>query len=177
MSENIRLLSSGNNLQGLLWKLHEHPEVWNQHTYRTASLDSPHHEADDIWVRYSAKHDLDKQAHSSVWYPVADILEVKPLVMELFGHLKGTTLGGVFITRIPPGKSVKPHIDRGFHADTYHKFALQVASAPGQAFCFDDIEFVSKPGDLYGFRNDVTHWVKNESSHDRITLIVSMSFN
>ena len=107
------------------------------------------------------------------WYESADILGVKPLVMDLFKKVNGVRLGGVLITRIPAGAECKPHTDTGgWHADYYEKFAIQIASAPGQKFCFEDVEFESKPGDVYWFNNSFKHWVPNPTPYERITMIV-----
>jgi quercetin dioxygenase-like cupin family protein len=86
--------------------------------------------------------------------------------------VEGDKLGAILVTRVRAGQSVKPHSDPGWHARHYQKFAIQVQSAPGQAFCFEGEQLVSKPGDVYWFDNQHTHWVVNDSDHDRITAIV-----
>jgi len=98
------------------------------------------------------------------------------MIMRLFAAVGGTRLGGVLITRIPAGKTCKPHEDKGWHADFYKdKYAIQITSAPGQRFCFDDIEFESKPGDVYWFNNSFKHWVPNPTPYERITMIVCIT--
>jgi len=170
---NIQLVTQGEVVAPLWWAIKEHPELWNKTPDRTKEPESPHVETSDIYVRYG-KDPLDKEEHESVWYPAAAILPVKPLIFRLMAGVFGERLGGVLITRIPAGKSVKPHVDGGWHAGYYEKFGIQIASAPGQAFCFDNEELVTKPGDVFWFRNDVPHWVTNESKHERITLIVTL---
>ena len=76
-------------------------------------------------------------------------------------------------TKIDAGAECKPHTDTGgWHADYYEKFAIQIASAPGQKFCFENVEFESKPGDVYWFNNSFKHWVPNPTPYERITMIV-----
>lgn len=155
--------------------LADHPEVWNRHTGRTSPEDSPHHEVDDIFIRFAAPGADVTRDYDSVWYePMSSLIGVRTAVYDLARHLHADRIGGVLITRIPPGKSVHPHIDRGWHAGYYRKYGIQIASAPGQAFCFDGVRFESEPGDVYEFRNDVSHWVKNDSSEERITMIVCL---
>lgn len=168
----IALLDSGININPLLWALQSHPELWNQNTARTAAIDSPHHDVDDIWVRFAPEGLGANENHDSIWYPAADILNIKPLIFSLMTAFNGEKLGGVLITRIPPGKEVKPHTDLAWHAREYEKFAVQVASAPGQKFCFEYEELEAKPGDLYWFNNAFEHWVINPTQYERITLIV-----
>lgn len=173
MSDKIQLLKSGINVAPIYWALQSHPELWNRYRTRTERPDSPHREVDDIWVRYGdPERVLDGLPHDAYWYPDMDVLGIKQLCLDLMHMVGGTELGGVLITRIPPGKSVKPHIDNGWHARRYEKYAVQITSAPGQAFCFEDGSLETKPGDLYWFRNDVLHWVTNETPYERVSLIV-----
>ena len=167
-------VASGVNVQDLYWKLMANPQLWNENKMRTQDPTSPHHGLDDIWARYAAEGVDGSKPHDSVWYPSADILGLKPMVMQLMASVGGTRLGGVLITRIPAGKTCKPHEDKGWHADFYEKYAIQIASAPGQKFCFDGIEFEAKPGDVYWFNNSYTHWVPNPTAYDRITMIVCL---
>lgn len=155
--------------------LEAHPELWNRHQGRTAPSESPHHEVDDIFVRFAAPGADVTRDYDSVWYdPAATLLGVKSAVYELARHFQADRIGGILITRVPPGKMVKPHVDRGWHAGYYRKYGIQIASAPGQAFCFDGVRFESEPGDVYEFRNDVEHWVANDSNEVRITMIVCL---
>ena len=67
---------------------------------------------------------------------------------------------------------MKPHIDLGWHAEYFQKFAVQIAADEHQAFCFENAGLVTLPGDLFTFQNQFKHWVVNDSDHDRITLII-----
>lgn len=154
--------------------LAEHPELWDQNTTRTKGY-GPHARVSDIWVRYNSIENLDKGdfngEHDSVWYPAAKVLPVRPLLFGLMREVEGERLGGVLITRIPAGANVEPHIDQGWHARYYEKFALQIQAAEGQQFCFEDERLVTRTGDLFTFNNAYTHWVTNASDTDRITMI------
>lgn len=159
----------------LRWRLQESPQVWNQHRTRTQDPESPHHEVDDVWVRWAPPGTPGDKPHESVWYPVAQQLpEVGEIVFPLMALTRSTQLGGVLITRIRAGKRCKPHTDPGWHARHYQKFAVQIESHPGQAFCFDNARMVARPGDVYGFDNSQRHWVENDTECDRITMIVCL---
>lgn len=161
-----------------LAQLAQHPELWNQFTARTLAYQ--HSQIDDIWVRYNAWENFDpanpvsfNEPHEAVWYPAGRVLtEVRKLAFDLMRLVEGERLGGVLITRIPPGKRVEPHIDQGWHASYYDKFAIQLKGDRAQAFCFEGEAHVTEPGDLYTFDNSKSHWVTNDSTHERITLIV-----
>lgn len=173
----IKMICEGVPVQALADALDAHPEFWNLHTGRTAHPDSPHHGLDDIFVRYGEPGQDSSKPHEAVWYPCADILPVRELVYPLMAAFQGDVLGGVLITRIKPGQICKPHVDTGWHAQYYEKFAIQVKAAPGQAFHFEDESLVTKPGDLYTFDNSHMHWVTNNSDEDRITLIACIRRN
>jgi hypothetical protein len=173
----IALLGEGFDVQPMVDAIHAHPELWNEHRIRTQNYGGPHSKLSDIWVRYNdfANFEGDRVAfndkHESVWYPVADVLPVRSLVMQLMAYVGGTRLGGVLITKIPAHEQCLPHVDRGWHATYYEKFAIQLAANDKQAFHFDGESLVTRPGDVFWFDNAFTHWVTNDSDEDRMTLI------
>lgn len=154
--------------------LEARPHLWDRIPIRTGSPDSPHRELSDIWVRYVSVQDAPRnQPAPFVWHLGPDELpEVMPLIHKVMNHVGAARLGGVLITRIPPGATCHPHADRGWHAESYEKYAVQVASAPGQAFCFEGESLSAEPGECYWFDNAHTHWVTNPTTEARVTLIV-----
>lgn len=177
-----KLAELGADIEPIYQELFAANDLWNQHTLRTGYDDSPH-QVDDIWVRYRSFDDIVIHGmaiqdfvgleHESVWYPGSDRLPLlKDFIFEACRYWQVERLGGVLITRIPPGGSVQPHVDGGWHATYYEKIALQIQSAPGQAFCFEDGEFECEPGTVYAFDNSQKHWVSNRSLVPRITAII-----
>jgi hypothetical protein len=191
----LQPLVTGLDIEPVLAELEANPQLWNQFTLRTAGYAPAHNAVSDIWVRYRdwqewlkiQREDQDpsgvgaqqlvarfvSEPHESAWYPAIDVLpSLRTLIFELMRHFEVERLGGVLITRIPPGGEVKPHIDRGWHAGHYEKIAVQLKSAPGQTFCFEDGEFECDPGTVYSFYNSVEHWVKNPTELERMTCII-----
>lgn len=175
----IKRIAQGANVMPMLWALQQHPELWNRHTARTQDPESPHHEVDDIWCRFAQMEDgKAPEVHDSVWYPeILQKLPVRALVMPLMQFVQGERLGGILITRIKAGAQVKPHVDPGWHARYYDKYAIQIQSAPGQYFNFDDQRLEAQPGDVYWFDNQYNHWVSNDTPYDRITLIAAIKIH
>lgn len=173
----IALLAEGLNVQPLVDALEANPQFWNLFTGRTENEASPHHELDDIYVRYVQFGENPAVKHDAVWYPCAEVLPVKTLIYPLMTAFQGDILGGVLITRIPPGCSCKPHIDEGWHAQFYEKFAIQLKANDKQEFHVEDEVLVTKPGDVFTFENSFTHWVTNDSDEERITLIACLRRN
>lgn len=173
MNDKIQLVAKDWDVSSILWALRSHPELWNTHKMRTESPDSPHHGLDDIWARFGdPDRATDGAPHESYWYPAADLLGIRQICHDLMHMVHGEELGGVLITRVPPGAEVKPHIDPGWHAQHYDKFAIQITSAPGQCFHFEDQSLETRPGDVFWFDNQFTHWVTNDTPYERITMIV-----
>lgn len=178
----IQHLASGFNVAPLIRQLDAHPELWNEHTLRTDRYQTPHSDVSDIWVRFNAWENFDgdpakftMEPHASAWYPcIAKIPAAWSLVRKVMRHVGAKQVGGVLITRIPPKGEVKPHIDSGWHATHYEKFAVQIKGNVDQGFYFDNGALHPLPGDLYTFDNSFCHWVKNDSDQERITLIICL---
>lgn len=149
---------------------------WNEYKHRTTQL-SPHREADDIWARFGLLKDpavvANDRPFECYWYYPDLTPALLPLVDRVMEHVGGKELGGVLVTRIPAGKAIYPHIDKGWHAAWHSKYIVCVAANQEQRFYYpeDAIELRSKTGDVFWFRNDKTHAVENYSKEDRISLI------
>lgn len=152
------------------------PHLFGQHTARATAYGSPHQAMSDIWVRYNDIRHLGptfNDVHDSVWYPsYAELPELDPILFALMGFVHGERLGGVLITKLPPGGSIAAHIDAGWHASYYEKFYIAVENGAGALFRFPSGDIVAQPGDCYWFDNSVPHCVDNGSAADRIALIV-----
>jgi Aspartyl/Asparaginyl beta-hydroxylase len=167
-----------------LEQLDANPDLWNAYSLRTKGKTpysmNPHGHVDDIWVRYNAWEHYDPKKpkgffkeHDSSWYPAYGKLPaLRPLIFGLMQVVEGVRLGGVLITRIPAGSSVAPHIDVGWHAGYYRKFAVQLRGGPKQLFCFEGESLEAESGEVYEFDNSEKHWVQNDSDRERMTLIV-----
>lgn len=170
----------GINVAKAVEQIDAHPELWDRYKLRTELYNTPHAQVSDIWVRYNHIDNLNAEdlaafnnEHESVWYPAWQVLtELHQIVFDTLRFVCAERLGGVLITRIPPHGEVAPHVDRGWHASYYEKFAISLKAAPGQSFCFEDGEFESTTGDMWTFDNSFTHWVKNPTDQERMTLII-----
>jgi aspartyl/asparaginyl beta-hydroxylase (cupin superfamily) len=105
---------------------------------------------------------------------VVDEIPAAKTICEQLATDFNADLGGVLITKIPPGKQCYPHIDQGWHAHYYEKFAYQVQAHPDQSFNVETEVLHTRSGDLFWFDNSHTHWVENPSDEDRITMIVCL---
>lgn len=184
----MQRFGAGKNLHAQPWRLDvadlegelkQNPKLWNSFRMRTVEPSSPHHGLSDIFVRYNPieNYQGDRAAynepHLAQWWNAADCLPTaRRLAFEVMSCVEGEHLGMVLITRIPPMTNCRPHRDGGWHARFYDKYAVQIKSAPGQRFCFEGEALDARPGEMYLFNNAETHWVENQTEHERITLIV-----
>ncbi len=165
-------VTEGIDVKPLIDTLERNPHLWDQIPIRRTYEGSPHTEMVDIWVRFG--EEITSEEHEAVWYDSEVAEAVKPiahLIMDLVG---ATRLGGILITKLPAGGKIAPHIDYGWHASFYDKYYVSVKSPEGSVFGFESGDIVSNPGDCYGFKNNVLHWVTNDTEEERISMIICM---
>ncbi len=175
----IYKIFSGFDVSPLVEQLAYHPELWNEHTLRTDRYNTPHTDVSDIWVRFNAWENFDGDAfkftmepHESAWYPcITKIPAAWSLARKVMRLVGGKKLGGILITRIPAHGEVKAHVDSGWHASTYSKYAVQIKGNRDQVFWVGCDELRPEVGDVYAFDNSRLHGVRNDSDEERITLI------
>lgn len=169
-------LANGVDVSEIKAELDSNPDLWNLFNHRKVAPGSPHSDMTDIWVRSNTLDNLGPKfcdEHFSVWYEAAKKLPAtKKFIMDLMAFVSGEILGGVLITKIPPGGKILPHVDNTWHAKYYDKFYLQIQGSENQAFISNDQDYRPKTGDVYWFNNTREHWVENNSNIDRITLII-----
>jgi hypothetical protein len=176
---DLRLMPFKFDVQALVDELNDSPELWNEFDLRTNHPQSPHREMDDIFVRYNARANFagDRDAfngpHDSVWWDTIEkIPSVLKIVWELMREVQGERLGMVLITRQPPVTTCYPHVDKGWHAGHYDKYAVQLQSSLGQSFHVGERKLHTVAGDCFWFDNSKPHWVLNPTDQSRMTMIV-----
>ena len=184
--KHFTLIRDGVDVSGVLRELEANPDLWGEHGRRKTAPGSPHTGMSDIWVRYNDAGPFESgerpwtefnDRHIPVWYRAWDLLpSLKPIVFDLMGRVDGEMIGGVLITRIPPGQGIDWHADSGWHVSAYEKFYLSLQSAPGAKFWCDadgvKEALEPEPGQIWLFDNRKPHAVTNDSGQDRITAIL-----
>lgn len=186
---NFLKMASGINILGLLHSVQRQPELWNENKLRTTHSLSPHTEVDDIWLRFNDlaphKNKADEKGlseysplmdeHESIFYPAwFKLPEAQEIIFDLMRIVRGIRLGRVLITRLAPGKKISPHVDGGSHAAYYERYHCMLQNNPGSIFRAGNESISMKTGDLYWFDNTQEHEVINNSSEDRISLIIDI---
>jgi hypothetical protein len=176
---HFRLIAKDLDVAPLLAQVDANPDLWGSRSQRQKET-SPHRDASDIWLRYMqpsliGQHDI-SQPHISVWYPEATRLSaVRGLVRALCQHLGGPLeLGGILMTRIPAGKEVYWHNDRGpWHAEHFDlKVWLPLRANEQCINHVEDEQMVWRVGEAWHHSNMLDHRVQNLGDCERICLIV-----
>ena len=154
---------------------------FDQYPYRRMVPGSPHVDMTDIWMRYNDVAPYIEKGtfegfgdeHDSIWYPIADKLpSAKAMAFALMAAVDGERLGGILVTKLPPGGKILRHTDSGWHASYYDKFYVPI-TAPSESYMgFNDGGIFSQLGQAWWFDNSNEHWVENPSQEDRISMIV-----
>jgi hypothetical protein len=167
----------------LLLQIERHPELWNQHTGRTAHEGSPHSDVSDIWLRWRPQEHLTSaKSHNEpfaelTWYPaIAALPAAREILMRTMVTVGGTALGGTLITKIPSTGAVKPHSDAAaWHANYYRtKVYVAIKTNPNAVNWCEGESYVPNAGDVFTFDNLKTHSVFNEGDDDRITMMTAI---
>lgn len=181
MIKNYLRIAQNIPVAALVLELHRHPELWNRNMARL-SRGGPHHETDDIWLRYKDEAENKNSndysnfgdEHDPVWYPAYYALPAaRALIFDLMAAVEGERLGGVLLYRVPPGKRIYPHSDKGWHAEYYDKFNIYLKADEDTAFKYENGEAIrAVTGDVYHFVNTIQHEVINESEEEQLVLTV-----
>jgi len=103
-----------------------------------------------------------------------------PVVQELLAWIRKSLLatgasnvefGRIFFSKHLMGTEIGLHVDDGKYFDYYDRFHFVVDSTPGNIFYIRDEPIELELGKLYWVNNHVPHWLKNNSTTDRINLI------
>lgn len=185
---NFLRIGTGINVAPLMLAISRQPGLWTEDTFLRHYPQGPFGEVDSIMLRFPVKQtgltdeeiELYKQnrlpgadQHESIDYPAYSALpEARPLVMNLFTAVGGERLGRVMVNRIAPGGRIFPHADTPAHAEYYSRFHVVLQSAEGVKFRAGDEMTYWETGSAFWFNNKLEHEIVNESSVDRIHLIM-----
>lgn len=160
-------------------------DLWNQHRFRTTFKGTPHKDVDDIWLRYTD----DKKANpddpheaiidtTPIWHEAYKKLpQVKPIIFDLMRRLEAYELGRVLITRLKPGGRILPHSDNygDYVLDPdVARYHIVLQGLPGSLYRTGDETVCMKTGEVWWFNALIEHEVMNNSSDDRIHLLVDV---
>lgn len=177
----FRLTHLGLDTGPILEELAAHPGLWDEHPERRTAPGSPHAAMTDIWIRARARDDLAEEdafrkPHRPVFYPAWRALPaIQPVVFGLMAEHRGTELGNVLLTRLPPGEAIGTHQDHGWAVEWYNRkfYVVLRSNARCVNTCMEE-EVAMRAGEIWEFENRVPHGVENNGASERISLIVTL---
>lgn len=177
---NFLLISKNINVIPLQTEIIRQPQLWKADTYLRDYPQGPFSEIETIFLRFppgsvTAEERAKRDPHESVWMDGSlHLPAARPLIFALMAQVQGERLGRVMLNKIPAGHRIYPHADLPEHANYWDRFHYVVASAPGVMFWCGNEEASMETGDVWWFQNALEHEVINDSSQDRIHLIVDI---
>jgi hypothetical protein len=181
--KNFLQLAAGLNVTPLLSALQRQPELWNAHPIRTKHPGTAHSEVSDILCRFNDIAEFERTGDPTtitddkecIAYPAWEKLpQLRPIIFDLMRTVEAVRLGRVIITKLPPGKSITPHVDGGAPAEYFERYQFALQSLPGALFHIGDETVNFRSGDMWWIDNSVTHSVANNSADDRIVCIIDL---
>lgn len=100
--------------------------------------------------------------------------EYTNIIVEELEHIYNGTAAGVVYSRIPAGKGVDAHIDKGYHPENSHRLHIPIITNNEVMFTIEDKSINMTVGSCYEVDNLLTHSVKNLGVTDRIHLIIDI---
>ncbi len=173
-------IAAGVNTLPITHALKVREDLWNQNTLRTKHPGTAHSEVSDIWLQfnempkegeaYTILHDREV-----VPYPAWEALpQIRPVIFDLMRFTEATRLGRTIITKLPPGKTITPHVDGGAPATFFERYQIVLQSNPGALFHIGDETINFQTGEIWWINNNVEHSVVNNSNDDRIVIICDL---
>lgn len=173
------------------------PSRWEADTFLRKYPQGPFGDTDTIMLRFpeiatgltDEQIELYKQnllpgydQHESVFRPAWDQLpQAHDFVFDLARFTRATRIGRVLINRIKPGGRIFRHADTPEHVRYWKRFHLVLQGQPGAViYCGEESDgskdeaLQMMTGRLFWFRNELEHEVRNESSVDRISIVIDL---
>ena len=181
---NFQLVAHNIDVLPLVAAIQARPGLWNAHDFRTTYTGTPHRDADDILLRFSAPGKTADPNHLAdvlqdtepVFYPAwRDLPQARPIVFDLMRRMEAVSLGRVIITRVRPGGRIAPHadIDGDYCArEDGMRFHVVLQGLPGSLYHCGNETVAMLTGSVWWFQHREVHAVENNSIDDRIHLLV-----
>lgn len=189
---NFRQLAREVDVMPLLMEIQRQPDLWDENTLRTKHPGTAHAEVSDIWLWFNpplkniGAEDQAEMFNLQKYASIINDREVIPyrawhllpsvrnIIFPLMRQVQAVRLGRCMITRLPPGKAITPHVDGGAPATYYQRYQVALQCLPGNQFRIDDEKVEFRSGDIWYIDNTKEHEVINNSTDDRIVMIVDL---
>ena len=165
------------DIEALLAEIARQPEMWSRDTSRQTKL-RVQRETNSIPIRSLKSSEIGdgerRDVHGSRYTSIASSFPAFVAFLETIGEERDGQLSRARIVRLPPGKRIYRHIDRGEYYKPRDRYHLVLESADGSYMAAGDEEVRMRAGELWWFDNKQPHEAANDSDQDRIHLIFDL---
>jgi len=173
----FRKIVEGIPIEDLYKEVMKNKDFFGHFPIRTTYPGSAHSQVVDVLLRGpeirlgSTAQDLQNTILCSDYPMMEEYPVLQSYLFTLMHMVRGTMLGRVVLTKLPPGGSIDPHKDEGEAADLYDRYHIVVASDNGNMFFSGEEQQEMLPGDIWWVDNHDIHWVENRGKEDRIHVV------
>lgn len=149
--------------------------LWDAVTHRQDYPGSAHRDTRAIYLRWAAEWTpaCIFDTLSAEWCDAASIMaKTMGLVRSVLAEIEAKELGRAMIVSLRPGGIITPHCDEGAYARHFARYHVPLESASGNTFTVGGETVRMEVGELWTFRHDLEHTVRNDSELERVHLIV-----
>lgn len=175
--EHFRLIRDNVDLEPLRLELDCQESAWDAEDGRQLSAPAQRH-TNAIPIRGLRRSCIQgrrrRDVHESRWTSLSTRFPATVAFIEEFAAKQGGTPGRARYARLPPGKVVLPHIDRGDYYRLRDRYHLVIRSENGSLLNAGDESVRMHEGELWWFDNKAVHDACNDSGSDRIHLIFDL---
>jgi mannose-6-phosphate isomerase-like protein (cupin superfamily) len=159
----------------ILNQLMRQPKLWEKSTYTRDFPDYPFKECDSVYIRFTPNVRESEDTITCVWMDGAIHLPAfRQPVFALMAKVEGDHLGRVFINRLKPGGSIFSHVDPPQFTDYWSRYHWVLQSGPGCTMTVGGEQNYLRPSEVWCIDHSQPHEVVNNSSVDRIHLVVDI---
>ena len=182
--QNFHRIASGVDTTQLVFGYKRRPTIWKEDTYLRDYAQGPFEDMESIMLRFPEKsvhetqealaaHTANFDQHECITYPGWwQFPEAQKLVRSVMNLVDGERIGRVFINKLKPGGKIYRHADSPAHAAYWRRFHLPLESNVGVRFHCGKEEIYMAQGEIWWFNNALEHEVHNETSEDRVHLVM-----
>lgn len=178
--KNFLKIADNVGVMPLLVDIARQPELWKEDTYLRDYPQGPFGDVETIFLRFppDSVTEMERDArdqHESINRVEQRYLpHARPMFMNLLAAVQGERIGRVMINKLKPGGRIFPHADTPAHAEYWDRFHICLQGGPGSLFRCGDETVCMRPGEVWWFQNLIEHEVTNNSTDDRIHMIVDV---
>lgn len=175
--DNFHLIAQNVDIVPLLMAVRHQPNLWSADKVRAEFENSPHADVKDILLRFSdtSAPNIGDQLVCQNLDAMRLLPQARPIIFGIMARVEGEILGRVMITKLPAGKTIAAHSDvLGIYANSMRRYHVPLQSGPGCTFRAGEEYVTMAPGEVWDFNAHADHEIINNSSDDRIHLIVDI---